>query len=196
MYLCQNFQKQPLFTGLAVAALFAVALMSPAAQAHGMHHEGYEHHYHHGYAIEPHNAAIHYIMMAHELGLTHEQVGKLIKMRDEYIKNNSVAENQMKADRMDLAWLLYADKFDKAAINKKLGEIGQFESQLWKNYVDQLAEINALLTDKQKHRLKELYSQCHHYCEEHGHMMMNKDMHENEHKDHGEMGGGNMGMDD
>lgn len=154
---------------LAVAALW---LTAPAIHAdpmypgggHGMvmmRHGGYEHHgMHGGYISEPHNAAIHYIMMAHELGLTHEQVKKLIKLRDDYILNNSVAENQLKAAHMDLKWLLKSNstaaKFDRDAVDKKLADIGKLESGLWKSYVDQLQAINALLTSNQKDKLMKM----------------------------------------
>ena len=165
--------------GVAAAALW---LTAPAVQADpmypddhgmGMSHHGYEHHgyghhgmrggYGHGGAMyRPHNAAIHFIKMAHVLGLNHDQVGKLIKLRDDYIQNNSVAENQLKAAHMDLQWLLKSNstaaKFDRDAIDKKLAEIGKLESALWKSYVGQLQAINVLLTSEQKDRLMKMRS--------------------------------------
>jgi Spy/CpxP family protein refolding chaperone len=165
------------FYTLCVAAA-AMWLTAPVLQAdpmhpgeHGMdmsHHGGYEehgmhgHYGHGGYMYEPHNAAIHFIMMAHVLGLSHDQVQKLMKLRDDYIQDNSVAENQVKAAHMDLQWLLKSSitgaKFDRDDIDKKLAEIGKLESGLWKSYVDQLQAINSLLTPEQKDRLKRMES--------------------------------------
>ncbi|HKI82098.1 MAG TPA: periplasmic heavy metal sensor [Pseudodesulfovibrio sp.] len=172
--------RKPFFPRLAVAAAFALGLAVPAAWAHGHHHHEYHHHHHHGYEIRPHNAAIHLLMMAPAIGLSHEQVEKLMKMRDDYIKNNAVAEDMLKVEHMDLKWLLYADDFNKEAAEKKLGEIGKLEGQLWDAYVDQRAKISALLTPKQKDKLKEMYH--HHKMDmDHDHGDMD------EHHDHGDM---------
>jgi Spy/CpxP family protein refolding chaperone len=137
---------------------------------HGYGHgHGYEHGYEHGgYEMMPHNAAAHFITMGHALGLTSDEYKKLKDMRDDYIKNNSVAEKQLEADHGDLKWLLHADKFDRDAIDKKLADIGKLESQLWKAYIDQLQAINGMLTDDQKAKLKDMFS---HYGG-HGHPRM------------------------
>lgn len=153
------------------AVVVAAALMlgaAPAAQADpmghgygehgmGMKHHGEYRHGHQGYMMKPHNAAKHFMKMGRMLKLTGDQYKKLKEMRDDYIQNNSVAEQQLKADHGDLKWLLHAGKFDRDAIDKKLSEIGKLESQLWKAYIDQLQAIDGMLTDDQKAALKDMY---------------------------------------
>lgn len=166
----QPLSRNPLYTtGLALAA--AVMLCAaPATQAdpmghgygdHGMgmmHHGEYDHGYgHEGYMMRPHNAAIHYMKMGRMLNLTGDQYKKLKEMRDDYIQKNSVAEQQLKADRSDLKWLLHADKFDRDSIDKKMATIGKLESQLWRAYLDQLQAIDRMLTADQKAALKDMY---------------------------------------
>lgn len=195
MSIRQGISRKSLLSA-AAAGLFAAGLTVSPVWAHE-HHEGYEHyhhHHHHDHEVKPHNAALHMLMLAHVIGLKHDQVQKLMKMRDEYIRHNAVAEKMIKVERMDLKWLLYADHFDKMAVNKKLEDIGKLEGQLWDAYVNQLAQISTLLTQQQKDKLKEIYSP-------HHHMKMEERDHEHgmgEHEgEHGEHGGSMMNnMDD
>lgn len=173
--------RQSIFARLAVAAMFALGLAAPAAWAHGHDHgRDCHHHHHYGYMMKPHNAAMHLLMMAHAIGLSHEQVEKLMKMRNDYIKHNAVAEDMLEVDHKDLNWLLYAGDFDKEAVNKKLDEIGKLRDQLWTAYVNQRAEISTLLTQKQKDKIKEMY---HHRKMGMGHERGDHDM-----GPHGDMG--------
>lgn len=156
--------------GLGAAAL-ALGAAAPAAVAHPMHGGGMEmhehgwhgHEGHHDYLLKPHNAAMYFILLGHELGLDQNQMQQLIKMRDQYIQNNAVAKEQVKADQMDLKWLLMsniaAQDFDKNAINGKLEDIKKLKTQLWTAYVDQLQSINQLLTAEQKKRLMDMMAE-------------------------------------
>ncbi|HKJ22167.1 MAG TPA: periplasmic heavy metal sensor [Gammaproteobacteria bacterium] len=190
MNIRQGFLRTSLLSA-AVVGMFALGLASSpvwAHEHHDKHDKGCEHH-HHGYMIKPHNAAMHLLMMAHAIDLTHEQVGKLMKMRNDYIKNNAVAEDMLKVEHKDLKWLLYADDFDKKAVKNKLEEIGKLRDQLWDAYVDQRAQISSLLTQEQKDKIEEMYHHGHEMerGKEHGDHGMG-DMDKHERRDHGGMG--------
>jgi Spy/CpxP family protein refolding chaperone len=114
-------------------------------EGHGMDHRG----------LQPHNAAVHFLKMADELGLDAGQVAKLRKLRDAWIENNAASEAHLAAAQDDLQTLLFADSIDRKAVENKLAEIGPIESQLWRAFAQQLLEIKEMLTDPQKAKLRE-----------------------------------------
>jgi Spy/CpxP family protein refolding chaperone len=126
--------------------------------------------------IGPHNAAGHFLTMKSTLKLTDDQVKQLTKLRDDYIKDNAAAEEQVGAAYSDLPNLLYADDVDMSAANDLIDKIAKLESQLWHAYTKQLHDIKALLTPEQKKILADSWAKDHgDMGRKHGDMPMNHD---------------------
>jgi Spy/CpxP family protein refolding chaperone len=109
-----------------------------------------------GPRLQPHNAAVHFLEMADALGLDGTQVAKLRQLRDAWIENNSTNEARLEAAEIDLQALLFARSVDRRAIEDEVAQIGPLESQLWLAFSQQILEINQMLTDAQKARLREI----------------------------------------
>jgi Spy/CpxP family protein refolding chaperone len=130
----------------ALAALSLVAAPAMAApQGPGM-----------GQRLQPHDAAVHFLHMADILGLDAAQVAKLRKLRDAWIANNAANEAHLEAAESDLQALLFAESVDRKAVEDQVARIGPTEGQLWLAFTQQLLEINQILTDAQKARLREI----------------------------------------
>jgi Spy/CpxP family protein refolding chaperone len=109
-----------------------------------------------GPMLQPHNAAVHFLDMAGALGLDDAQVAKLRRLRDAWIANNSTNEARLEAAEIDLQALLFARSVDRRAIEDEVAQIGPMESQLRLAFTQQLLEIDQMLTDPQKARLREI----------------------------------------
>jgi Spy/CpxP family protein refolding chaperone len=143
----------------AMVMVSGVATAEPSSRGgHGMSMSSHGKYGQHGrgHKMYPHNAAIHFIKLGKYLELDSDQYMRLKELRDQYIQDNSVAEKQLKVARMDLKWLLYSDDMDRAAVDKKLAEIGRLEKQLWTAFVDQLEAIKSMLTAEQQENLREM----------------------------------------
>ena len=186
--------------GGAIAGLVAVAMLftlgsAPAwadrgmGEGHGMS-GGYDHGMGHGMehgmrAMQPHNAASHFLKMRSALNLTDDQIKQLTKLRDDYIDKNAKTEEQLKASYGDVARMLMGDDIDVKQADELIDKTGKMEAQLWHAYVQQLHDIKAMLTTEQKQELKDMWKRPHHGMGE---------MHEDMSKHHGDMpmGHGNM----
>jgi Spy/CpxP family protein refolding chaperone len=126
--------------------------------------------------IGPHNAAGHFLTMKSTLKLTGDQVKQLTQLRDDYIKDNAEAEEQVSAAYSDLPNLLYADDVDTSAANDLVDKITKLESQLWHAYTKQLHDIKAILTPEQKKILADSWAKDHgNMGRKHGDMPMTHD---------------------
>lgn len=139
---------------LAILSLLGLLLPIPAALAYSTNDDCYQPS---ADFSQPHNIASQYLHIAPALQLTGHQVGVLVRLRNKYIKNNSIAERELRANRMDLYRLLHADKLNERAIDRKLKEIRRNMSQLWNAYESQLNAISSLLTKAQTHLFKATY---------------------------------------
>jgi len=133
-------------------------LFVPPAQAAPMH-MGMSHPGHHGHMFRPHNAAVHFLGMAKPLQLAGKQISHLIALRDAWIGKNSVNEARLAAVQADLQRLIMADAIDLKTVDQTLAQIGPLESGLWHAFAQQLHEIKAMLTVKQKERLAQMHGQ-------------------------------------
>ena len=179
--------------GGAIAGLVAVAMLftlgsAPAwadrgmGEGHGMS-GGYDHGMGHGMehgmrAMQPHNAASHFLKMRSALNLTDDQIKQLTKLRDDYIDKNAKTEEQLKASYGDVARVIFAEDIDVKATDALIDKVGSMESQLWHAYVQQLHDIKAMLTAEQKQTLKDMWKKPRHGM---------GDMHGDMPKGHGDM---------
>jgi Spy/CpxP family protein refolding chaperone len=86
-----------------------------------------------------------------ELKLSDDQKKTIENLRFEMSKKAVEQQAQMKTARLELAELFKADQPNQSAIQKKLGEISQFQSQQRLLRVDHWFAVNKLLTpDQQK----------------------------------------------
>jgi len=108
-----------------------------------------------GHEMRPHNAAVHFLMMADALGLDDTQKDKLRKLRDDWIETNSTNEERLEAAQADLNAMLTADTFDLKPVDAQLAIVGKIEGQLWHAFAAQLKGIKDLLTDDQRARLRD-----------------------------------------
>jgi len=129
----------------ALAALAMVAAPALAEPGPGM-----------GPRLQPHNAAVHFLRMADVLGLDAAQVAKLRRLRDAWIANNTANEAHLEGAESDLQALLFARSIDRKAVEEKVAQIGPAESQLWLAFTQQLLEIDQMLTDAQKAKVREI----------------------------------------
>ena len=156
---------------LAAAMLFALGSATAWAdsgmgEGHGMS-GGYDHGMGHGMehgmrAMQPHNAASHFLKMRSALNLTDDQIKQLTKLRDDYIDKNAKTEEQLKASYGDVARAIFAEDIDVKATNALVDKVGSMESQLWHAYVQQLHDIKAMLTAGQKQALKDMWKKPRH----------------------------------
>jgi Spy/CpxP family protein refolding chaperone len=172
--------------GMVAAAFFTLgstAWANPEMGGHpGMSGEGYGHGMGHGMghggehgmqALQPHNAATHFLKMSKALNLTDDQVKQLTKLRDDYIDKNAKAEEQLKASYGDVGRTIFSDDIDVKEADALIDKVGKMESQLWHAYVQQLHDIKAMLTPEQKQSLKDMWKHHpHEMKEKHGDMPM------------------------
>jgi Spy/CpxP family protein refolding chaperone len=86
-----------------------------------------------------------------ELKLTDDQKKSIENLRFEMRKKAVEQQAQMKTARLELAELFKADQPNQSAIQKKLGDISQLQSQQRLLRVDHWFAVNKLLTpDQQK----------------------------------------------
>ena len=123
----------------------------------GMHASGGKGMHDKGRHMAPHNAAAHFLQMADMLNLTDGQIASLRTLRDDWVTRHSVHEAQLAAAQSDLKSALHAPTVDKAGAEKALVTIGALEGQLWRAFVDQLAEIKGMLDKNQRARLGEMH---------------------------------------
>ena len=170
--------------GIAAATFFtlgATAWANPEMGGHpGMSMDGYGHGMGHGgehgmMALQPHNAAAHFLKMSKTLKLTDDQVKQLTKLRDDYIDKNAKTEEQLKASYGDVARTVFGDDIDVKQADELIDKVGKMESQLWHAYVQQLHDIMAMLSAEQKQSLKDMWKDRHHEMgEHHGDMPMGR----------------------
>jgi len=154
-------------TGLLFLTLGTTAWADASMGGHpGMGHEDYGHGHGMGHLgmqiMQPHNAASHFLKMGKTLNLSDDQIKQLTKLRDEYIDKNAKTEEQLKASYGDVARAIFADDIDVKTTNDLVDKVGNMESQLWHAYVQQLHDIQALLTPAQKQTLKDMWKPRHH----------------------------------
>ena len=86
-----------------------------------------------------------------ELKLTDDQKKSIESLRFEMRKKAVEQQAQVKTARLELAELFKADQPNQSAIQKKVGEISQLQSQQRLLFVDHWFAVNKLLTpDQQK----------------------------------------------
>ncbi len=107
--------------------------------------------------MEPHNAAVHFLMMAEKLDLNADQIAHLQALRDAFITDHAVHGAQLKAAKSDLKRLLHADTIDMAQVEATLATIGKVEGPMWHAFAKQLAEIKSMLTVGQRQVLKGMH---------------------------------------
>ncbi|MDQ6958193.1 MAG: hypothetical protein Q9M24_03665 [Mariprofundaceae bacterium] len=139
---------------VAVMLLFFAlpAQANPMRMSMGMSHHGQL-----GHMLRPHNAAAHFLAMAKPLQLTGKQINHLIKLRDAWIKKNSVNAAQLAAVHADLQRLIMADPIDLKTVDRILAQTGSLESDLWHAFALQLHDIKSMLTAKQKQQLAQMH---------------------------------------
>lgn len=118
---------------------------SPHHQSMGKHsseHSGYR-------EYRPRNAALNYLRMDKKLNFSKEQKAELRKLRDDWIENQTVPQEQLKVARPDLIHMIY-NNTDSAIIEKQLKMIGKLEGELWRAFVDHYKSIMNILTEKQQ----------------------------------------------
>lgn len=91
------------------------------------------------------------IKFMQELNLTDAQKKDFEKLHFDNQKEMIDLRSKMAKSRLDLQQLMRADSPDKAAIDKKLGELSQIQLQMQQKKVNQWFAVNKLLTpDQQK----------------------------------------------
>lgn len=90
-----------------------------------------------------------------ELKLTDEQKSKLQNIFFEFRKNQAEIAGKLNKARIELQELLYAEKLDRSAIDKKMDEISRYMKELTQNRVNYWINIQQILTPEQRKILKE-----------------------------------------
>ncbi|CUT01279.1 Spy/CpxP family protein refolding chaperone [Candidatus Kryptobacter tengchongensis] len=90
-----------------------------------------------------------------ELKLTDEQKSKIQNLFFEFRKNQADIIGKLNKARIELQELLYAEKPDKSAIDKKTDEISAYMKELTKNRVNHWMNIQQVLTPEQRKILKD-----------------------------------------
>lgn len=100
------------------------------------------------------NAAGNYLSMSKVLELTSEQTNKLVALRDNFDKENALAIVQQKSAKQDLVRLIYSENIDLKEIDTVLAKIGKLEGKIWHDFVRQMKDIQTILTNEQKDKIK------------------------------------------
>lgn len=86
-----------------------------------------------------------------ELNLTEDQKKDLEKIRFDSMNEMIDIRSKMAKSRLELQKLFQADAPDRSAIEKKLGEVSQFQSQMAQKRINGWFAVNKILTpDQQK----------------------------------------------
>ena len=85
-----------------------------------------------------------------ELKLTDEQKSKLQNLFFEFRKTQADIAGKLNKARIELQELLSAEKLDKAAIDKKIDEISNYQKELTKNRANHWINIQQVLTPEQR----------------------------------------------
>ena len=94
--------------------------------------------------------------MRERLGLTPEQVVKINQQTSEFRKNRIRAHADVAVKRVELEDLLRAETPDRAAIDKKLDEVGAARQAEVKAAVHYRLAVREVLTPEQRARLREM----------------------------------------
>lgn len=92
-----------------------------------------------------------------DLKLTDEQKSKLQNLFFEFRKNQAEIAGKLNKARIELQELLYAEKLDRSAIDKKIDEISGYMKELSKNRANYWINIQQILTPEQRKILKERF---------------------------------------
>lgn len=89
------------------------------------------------------------------LKLTDEQRGQFDQLRFDFAKQAVSHQAKVKTARLELAQLIKADSPDRAAIEKKMGEVSQLENQGKLLFTSHWFSVNKILTPDQQKIWKE-----------------------------------------
>ncbi|HUK30425.1 MAG TPA: Spy/CpxP family protein refolding chaperone, partial [Candidatus Acidoferrum sp.] len=92
--------------------------------------------------------------MRQQLGITDEQVAKFHTMNEDFQKAGIQNRATMQIKRMELNDLLRADKPDRAAIDRKLGEVNAAQAASEKAIIDHMLAMRTILTPDQQAKIK------------------------------------------
>lgn len=113
----------------------------------------------------------HFILMnKEELGLSEEQVDKVVALKTKAKKDNIMKEAEIEALAIDVKAELWKDEIDLNAVNKLIDTKYDLKKQNAKNLVASYAELKKILSESQMDKLKELWKKCE-AGEQHGMMM-------------------------
>lgn len=94
--------------------------------------------------------------MMERLNLTDDQRKEVENLRLDMAKQAIAHQAKVKTARLELVQLFKADSPDKAAIEKKVSEIAQFESQGRLLFINHWFSVNKLLTPDQQKTWKQM----------------------------------------
>ena len=84
------------------------------------------------------------------LNLSAEQKQKIDQLHEAAAKQAEPIQKEMAAKAKEMQALWAVDKPDRAAIERKHGEMAALQSKLWGIHIDTRLQINALLTPEQR----------------------------------------------
>jgi Spy/CpxP family protein refolding chaperone len=92
--------------------------------------------------------------MKKNLELTDEQTTKIMDIVTESRKKNVKVRADLRVAKIELGQLLTQTEVDKAAVNQKIGQIGQTTQQMIRNMTDGFFEVREVLTPEQREKAK------------------------------------------
>jgi len=94
-----------------------------------------------------------------QLGITADQAAKIRQQESDFRKSEIRNRADLQIKRLDLDDLLSADKPDRAAIDRKLQEVGAAEIALEKSAIDNRLNMRDALTPAQRQKLEQMMIQ-------------------------------------
>ena len=92
-------------------------------------------------------------------GISAEQAAKIQKQQAVFAKTRVRDHADLRVKQMDLRQLMAAEKADRAAIDKKLQEIGEVRLAAQKSAIEYRLTMREALTPEQKERMKQLFQE-------------------------------------
>ena len=135
------------FLGLSVFCLLGFVGVSPAS-AH-MHH--------HGDMMMQGGPIPFYLMNPDRIGLSKDQVAKLLKLKEIFLKTAIMEKARIRILHLDIMEHMMHHKIDTSAVQKDMDQILSHKRTLMHGYLAMISRAHAILTAQQFEKVKSLW---------------------------------------
>ena len=137
---------------MATAWLLSVCLLSFTGTSRASAHME-----HHGMMMMHGGPIPFYLMNQDRLGLTKEQVTKLVKLKENFMKTTIMEHARIRVLHMDIMEDMMHRKIDTGDVKKDMDKILAHKKMIMHGYLDMISRAHLVLTARQYEKVKSLW---------------------------------------